>query len=261
MRKPLLIVISFLLFLPNLFKTDFYPEPVYNHIEDYDASLSRINTIDKLAQFTDSIADAHSVRPQTLDYVEIIATIIRKKFYHGYSHFLLNENWIAAVSGKLIWQDLSCKVQPNGIIKNNYAACSQQELVVMSLLRRKNISYRSVLFPHHYALEALIQVNWYYFDTNMEPKINKEERLETNWKSSVDTLKKYYDTSRYKNLDYTFGKNIPLKFGPINEIPAPKARIFELATLVFSKSLWCFPLLFIFCGVRKSKMRTNFYRR
>ena len=246
MRKLLLIGISVLLFLPNLFTTDFFAVPVYNRQEVYDPSLAYINSIDQLEKHIDSVAAIKKIDPASLDYMEIVSNTIKQRFYHGYSHLSMNENWIASLSGKYIWEDLSCTVQPADIILHEFAACSQQELVFMALLRRKKVAYRSVIFPHHYALEVQIKGKWYFFDTNMEPTIEKESRMEDNWKASADSLKKYYDTGRYNNLDYTFGVNHPLIYGPVNEVPAPKARIFQECTKWISKILWLLPLLWVF---------------
>src|ERR1700748_1635113 len=92
-------------------------------------------------------------------------------------------------------------------MEHSYGACSQQALIVITLLRDLKISYRSVLFPHHYALEVNINNHWYYFDTNREPKIHGEQRLTDNWHDACDSAKQYYlgphaDTA---DLNYTFG--------------------------------------------------------
>src|SRR5258705_11077082 len=132
MKKYILIILSFLLFLPNLFHVDITPLTPYNNIEHFNHDLSSLNTIEKLEQYIDSIAEARSiVVGGNLDYWEIVSGIVRDRFYHGFSHFALNENWIAAFAGKFVWLDLSCKVLPEDIIKYSYAGCSQQELVMM----------------------------------------------------------------------------------------------------------------------------------
>jgi hypothetical protein len=251
MKKYLLIFLSFLLFLPNLFNVDINGTSVYDHKEQFDPALADINSVDKLQKYVDSIAANKKFAPQSLDYVEIVGSTIQKRFYYGYSHFALNQNWIAALCGKFIKVNYACKVLPDEILKYPYAACSQQELVMMAILRNNNISYRSVIFPHHYALEVLLNDKWYYFDTDLEPRIRKEQRLADNWKNSADSLKKYYDRDYIKNLDYALGVNLPLMYGRINEIPAPHARIFNSVTGVLSKIAWCFPLLFLFYSERK----------
>jgi hypothetical protein len=70
-------------------------------------------------------------------------------------HLNLNENWVAAMSEKICGYGLSCKVQPEDIMKHPNAAFSQQALVMMELLRRKKVSYRKAGFLHYSALEVM----------------------------------------------------------------------------------------------------------
>lgn len=253
MKNYILVLLSLVLFLPNLFHTDINPVENYNHIEVFDSSLTYLNSINKIENYVDSIADARAVQQGTLSYVEIAANVLRARFYHGFSHFSLDENWMAAASGKYIWYDLSCKVQPESILEHPYAACSQQEIVMMTLLRDKHLTYRSVLFPHHYAIEVLLHNQWYYFDTNMEPAMSGEQRLSTNWSNSADSLKRYYNITEFKDLDYKFGVHVPLQYGSVNEIPAPHARLFQSVTAVLSKTAWLFPLLLLYLSERRKK--------
>jgi hypothetical protein len=132
-----------------------------------------------------------------------------------------------------------------------YAACSQQAMVMMEILKRKKLSYRSVGFPHHFALEVLVNGKWYYFDPNMEPNITKDERLESFWGAKADNLKQYYDTARFKDLDWKFGKDLEVTHGSVNQKYAGNVRIFQSVTGVFSKILWILPLLPLFYKRRK----------
>ena len=138
-------------------------------------------------------------------------------------------------------------------MKHEYAACSQQAMVMMEILKHKNISYRSVGFPHHFALEVLILGRWYYFDPNMEPNITNQERLESYWGAAADNLKKYYDTTRFKDLDWKFGKNLNVTHGSVNQNYAQNAKLFQSATSILSKILWVFPLLLLFYKRHKPK--------
>jgi hypothetical protein len=250
--KPILIALTVALLLPNFFDVDINERLPYDHKEKFDPALSRLNSIDKLEQYIDSMASANHLAPNTLDYAINIADAIKYRFYHGFSHFTLKENWIAAVSEKVFGYGLSCTVKTQDIMKHEYAACSQQALVMMEILRRKHIDYRNVGFPHHFALEAQVDGKWYYFDPNMEPNISKEERLEENWKCCADNLKKFYDTSRFKDLDWKFGKNLKVTQGKINQTYGANAKIFQSSTSFLSKIMWCFPLLLLFYRSRRT---------
>ncbi len=248
MTRTLLILLAILLFLPNLFNTSFFREAKYNNREEFNPSLSYINTLDKLTQHIDSTATALKLDKDASRYKYVceISKIIRYRFYHGYSHFTFSENWIASLSGRFIEEGLASKVHPDRILSQDNAACSQQAIVMMAALKRKGIPSRHLGFPHHYSLEALIDNKWYFFDPNMEPNMNQEERCEDSWKYHSDSLKKYYDASKITAINFDFGYGLSPDKGAINEDPALNARIFQTSTAILSKTLWCFPLLLIF---------------
>jgi hypothetical protein len=245
---------AILLAVPNFINKDINEQFAYNNTERYYPSLSSINSIDKLEKYVDYTAAIKKIDVKSPEYNVLLSYIISCRFYHGFSHFKLNQNWIAAACERITGIGLSCKVQPDEIMKNPYAACSQQALVMMEILKRKKSDYRKVGFPHHYALEVKNNGRWYYFDPNMEPNMNLSQRLHENWKESNDSLKKYYDVSKHGNLSFQFGDGKKAVFGPVNEVPAQRARLFQSATGVLSKIIWCFPLLLLFAKRRSTKM-------
>jgi hypothetical protein len=219
LQKILPVALALLFLLPNFFSKDINPVLPYNLKEKFDPALSFINSVSLLESYTDSIAASKQITEGSYEYAELLEGIIEERFYHGFSHFTTGENWIAAFAGKFIKEDYACKVQPEKIMQHPNAACSQQALVMMQVLRDKKINYRSLGFPHHYAMEVLINKEWYFFDANMEPGITKEQR-------------------KLSNLTVTIGA--------INEVPAQKAKYFHIVTGMFSKIAWLFPLIFIF---------------
>lgn len=253
MIKPILIGASALLLSLNFIDIDINERLAYDKKEQFDPQLSRLNSIDKLEAYIDSNIAVCNARPNTVEYVTVISQAIRNRFYHGFSHFSLKENWIAAFSEKMIGYGLASKVKPDDIMDHPYAACSQQSMVMMEILKRKHLTYRSVGFPHHFALEVLIDKKWYYFDPNMEPNMTGDQRLEDNWKCCADNLKRFYDTSRFHDLDWKFGKNLMVTHGKENASFAANARIFQSTTRVLSKIAWCFPLLILGYRIRKQK--------
>lgn len=245
MRNLLLIVLSLLLLLPNFIDKDINEVLQYDHREQFNPGMSYINSIDKLEQHIDSMIAAGHIQPNSVAFVTTITTAIRYRFFHGFSHFSLKENWIAAVAEKIFGYGLASKVKTEDIMQHPYAACSQQAMVMMDILRRKHIDYRSVGFPHHFALEVSIGGKWYYFDPNMEPSIRDDQRLETYWGAKADNLKQYYDTVRFKDLDWKFGKNLSVTHGTVNQRFAKNVKLFQDTTAIASKILWIFPLLII----------------
>ncbi|MFT3682508.1 MAG: hypothetical protein QM791_19790 [Ferruginibacter sp.] len=245
MMKAFLIVTSLVLLLPNFFRKDIIPFPAYNHLEDFDPSLSGIKSLDQLEEYVDKRAAANNITPGSFEYVELTESVVKQRFYHGFSHFSLNENWVAALGGRFD-EGLACKVKPEDILQHSNAACSQQSIVMMALLRKKHIDYRKVGFPHHYAMEVMIGKNWFFFDPDMEPTISKDQRMETSWLLQGDSLKQYYNAAVHKDLDYQFGVGIKATTGTVNEIPAANIKIFHSLTAIASKLFWMLPLILLY---------------
>ena len=251
MTKTLLIILAVILFVPNLFTINLFEDKGYNHREEYDPKLSYINSVARLAGSVDSLAQCMDIDHGSYEYVFEITRLIRHRFYHGYSHFNFRENWIAALCGRFIEAGFSAKVQPDKILQHSNAACSQQAIVMMDLLKQKHIPYRHLGFPHHYAIDVLINGKWYFFDPNMEPNMAKEQRCEDGWKYNSDSLKQYYDKSKMEDMEFALGDGLLAIKGPVNEVPAPNARLFQATTAVLSKILWCFPLLLLYLRSKK----------
>ena len=252
--KPLLITLAIVLAVPNFIRLDINEQLPYNHTERYHPLLAEINSIDKLEKYVDREAALKKIDIHSPEYALLMSYFISCRFYHGFSHWQMNENWTAQLGEKFTGIGLSCKVQPEAIMKNPSAGCSQQALVMMEILKRKNIDYRKVGFPHHYAIEIKSGGKWYYFDPNMEPTMNLSQRLHESWNGKNDILKQYYNPYIHQNLSYQFGNGQQASFGPVNEIPAQRLRLFQSSTAVLSKILWCFPLILLFAKKRNRKM-------
>ena len=253
--KLTLVAISVLLLLPNFFNIHLEDKPQYDHKEGFNPSLAYINSIPKLIEVSDSIAEKDNIPQGTLTYAVTVSNIIRERFYHGFSRYPLNQNWIAACSEYICGNGLASIVKPDDILKYGYGGCSQQSIVLMEVMKKKNIDYRSVGFPHHFATELKINGNWYFFDPNMEPNILASDRLESKWNGSADSLKKYYDTARFHDMDLIFGKNLKVILGKTNGVNAPNANIFHSATMYLSKTLWLFPLIIVFYRRKKGNKK------
>ena len=241
--KFLPLLLALLLFLPLLFNIPPEKNPIYNKKEIFDPSLSKINSIQKLINYSDSSANINHIKISSLEYGVLVGSILRKRFYRGFSYYTLQENWLAVTAQIFFGRGLAAPVDPDEILKFPYAGCSQQAIVMMSVMKEKHVPFRSVGFPHHYATELCFKNNWYFFDSNMEPKIKEKESKQANWKGSADYLKKYY-RGNHSYLNWAFGKSVPIVFGIPNADPAPHASIFQGITKYLSKILWILPLLF-----------------
>ncbi len=253
MKQFFCILLSILFLVPNFINKDINEFLPYDKLEKFNPKLDSLNDIDKIERYVDNITAENNLKSQTFEYVAALENILEERFYHGFSHYTLKENWIAAVGERLTGIGLSAKVKLNDILKHQNAACSQQSLVMMDILKRKGINYRKVGFPHHFALEASINNKWFFFDPNMEPLMNEQQRIEENWKLSCDSLKKYYDTTKHQNLNFQFGDGGVQAFTePTNKVYAKNVLLFQNVTAVLSKILWVFPFLLFFYYRKRS---------
>ncbi|MES1198083.1 MAG: hypothetical protein ABUL41_02290, partial [Chitinophagaceae bacterium] len=115
-------------------------DPLFFFKEDFDPSLVRLNSLDKIAAYCDSLYTEKSYIQNVKfeeTYPEIVSGVIRNRFYHGYSLYGSYNNFLGALLSKVSMSGLKAIVIPNDILKYPYAACSQQSIVFMELLRRK----------------------------------------------------------------------------------------------------------------------------
>ncbi len=253
MIKPLLIALSALLVLPNFLDRDIQPDKAeYNGKEKFSPQLSFINSIDKLEKFVDDAAVDKKIPVGSLAYLEILENTVSHRFYHGFSHKTPAQDWITSLTDRIAGTDYSCLVLPEEIMQHPEAACSQQAIVMMEVLKRKNINFREIGFPHHFAMEAQINGGWYYLDANMEPLIKGEERLHQNWYGHADSLKKYYNTGIHPNLDAGFGTGLMAEVNKTNEEQAPNLKKLQVATGLLGKIFWIFPLVLLFLVRKRS---------
>lgn len=255
----LLAVLTILLIIPNFLDWDINNKETFNHTERYYPSLQSINTINSLSRFIDAEAGARGIKQTDAGYLLFVSYTVSCKFYHGFSHWNLSQNWIASISQKITGIGLACKVQPEAIMKNDFAGCSQQVMVMMEILRLKGINYRKVGFPHHYTLLAEANGKWYFLDPDMEPEMNLSQREFSAWKGIAGNLKPYYAKKASKTaIDFHLGSEKQLaELGPVNEIPAKNLRIFQNTTALLSKILFFFPLLLLYYRTRFINAREN----
>lgn len=251
--RTLFCCLAFLLLLPNFINFSFERDPEYNNEELYDPELGYITSISSLLAHTDSVASKKQIKQGTAEYGLVVANTIRRRFYHGFSVFNFNENWMAVVAQMYFGKNLANPVEPEDILQFPFAGCSQQAIVLMKAMKEKQVAYRSIGFPHHYATELKFDNTWYFFDTDMEPDMRLVDRKEKNWGQSPDKLKKYYKSSMAE-LNWGLGNDETLMIGSVNANPAPNATLFQHVTNVLSKTLWLLPLMLAFSiRIRKAK--------
>lgn len=210
--------------------------------EKFDASLTRLNTLDLLSAYADSAAASKHLTPGTLDYVIEMKNIVSYRFYHKYATQNLNENWLASVAQKITGLYLSSKIQSNDILTRPYGYCGQQNVVLKDLLEMHGIQGRVLYFPRHFVLQAFVEGNWCFFDADGEPDIKPYQRCSKAWLMNPDSLAIAYNKDTAW-VAATFGKPIHYRIGRLDEIRGPRAQLFQDITKILSRTAFLFPLL------------------
>lgn len=205
--------------------------------EEYDPSY-----FFKYQRVNDIIADADQhFKPSeknSLRYYDYVSEIIRKRFYHGYSYYSLAENPIASVAGDFTFGHLSAIVIPDDIMKHPMAACSQQAIVLMEILKQNGITYRKVSFSHHFTTEAMIEGDWRYFDTDLEPKF-QHTRESLNELLLSKRFNKAYSYTGMDAADFRATFENP-NYGKINVTPATRVTLFHKLTWFLTTNYFLF---------------------
>jgi hypothetical protein len=252
MIKPLLIALSAILVLPNLVDKDIQPQQTYNGKEKFSPQLSFINSTDKLEKFADNAAADKNIPIGSLAYIEILENIVAHRFYNGISHKTLSADWITAVIDRVAGTEYSSLVHADEIIKHPSASGSQQALVMMEILKRKNIPYREIGLSHQFALEVFIKNAWYFVDTGMEPGITGQQRLHQNWYVHADTLQKNYTPGGQAHLSSAFGIGPVTEVNKSNQEQSSRLNMLQAGTGVLSKILWLCPLVLAIATRKRS---------
>jgi hypothetical protein len=229
--------------------------------EDFDGSLLKLNTINKLMAYCDSFYGANST---TRTYPGIVSEVIRKRFYHGYSYYNIGNNPLGEFLEPLVGNGATAIVIPDDILESPHAACSQQSIVGMEIFRRKGIPvrkvtmYDSVVKTGHFTYEVYFDNGWHFFDPDREPD---QTILKKYNYPSIAVLKKNPEivAAAYRKRDIaSFQRLISnSKVGPVNKFPAPNAYFYQVTTKFFTIFGWAFIWLFILVRnrIRRKKMR------
>ena len=250
--QVVLIGLAILALLAAIIQTINIKDPIAKQInalpgngrnEEFDPSLSRLNTIEKVISYCDSIYEQQykniGKTNFTSNYTGIASSVIRKRFYHGYSYYGLRTNYLAFLFSKATTDGYRAIIVPDDILKYPTAACSQQSIIMMEVLHNKNITSRKVGFQGktsgHFCFEVFYNGGWHFYDTNMEPDeavLNAHNRPDIASLSGDKNLllKAYKDYPPEQILDIFSS----FKYGPVNTFPAPRGMVFQRVTLFLS---------------------------
>ena len=240
------------------------PSPSYRRIEAFDPSLSRLNSMQALEKYCDSIYAETVFSSQETEfektYTEIVSSAVRDRFYHGYSYYGFSDNYVSVVVSKMTMPGLNALVIPDDILKYPYAACSQQSIVMMEVLKKKGFTTRKVIFNGkkfggHFAFEVFYDGGWHFCDPNMEPDksvlgMYGMPAIAYLARNPAILVSAYHNYPKEMVLDILENYS----YGPVNKFPAAKAIIFQKVTHFLSYSIW---LLFLVAFLFIRRMYTR----
>lgn len=232
------IVLSIITFIPLIISEIKTSKDFSANSELFKIELTRFKNINDLTAHIDGIYSVqHSLdKMDTSAYVNICSEIVKRRFFHGQSNYSINENWIASLSGKLVWSHLSAIVDPDDILNYNEALCSQQAIVFTEILNRKGITTRWVGWgkkegPGHFLTEVFYNNNWHLYDVNKEPqwqKIKNKHNSMSYYLNNRDSLCIIYEGLINKATLSQFLNQV--RYGQPNKFPAKKMLLFHRVT-------------------------------
>lgn len=250
-KKRILLLLLFVITLsPLLLKVSVNSENQGGRIEFYESNLLRLNSVDLLLGYIDSLyAATNEGIFDTTEYVNLADKITENRFYFGLSTYNFSENWIAYLGGKMLWSHFIAIVNPDDILKHAEGLCSQQTIVFMELMKRKGINVRSVGLgkkegPGHFVCEVEYGKGWHLYDVTLEPALaipKLKNQSADFYLRNIDTFYKAYDGRVPKEIFDKYVKNV--EYGKTNYFPAQNMLLFHRITLYLTYFL---PFLFLF---------------
>jgi phosphatidylglycerophosphatase A len=256
MIKPLIIVLAIILLLPNIPGISFADSPnSFNGKEKYSPQLSFIHSVNQLEKLVDAAAKDKNIPFQSLEYAELLDNTIAYRFYDSYSRKTLQQDWITVISDEFLGTNLSFITSPDEIMQHPNAASIQQNIVMMEILKRKNINFRNIEINEHHAIEIQIAGNWYFFDVSKEPNLEGNERISGNKGIYAMNLTGYYGPKvEVESKGKTPQSSVHIQRGDINDPPVFGMNLLQIFTGFFSKTAWILCLLLLWV-VRKHSFK------
>lgn len=248
-----------------------YKTPVYNNQEAFDPSLMRLNSLSRLQEYCDSLFkvtnSTNCPDKYELNYTNIVGSVIRKRFYWGYSSYSFNNNYIAVLFSKFTQWGFAATVIPDDILKYPNAACSQQSIVMMEVLKKKGFITRKIGFfgnnkIGHFAFEVYYKNNWHFHDPTLEPDtavLNKYSRPDIKFIGEHPAILLAAYKESHKDKSFLLDVFSHYSYGKPNSILAPHAFIFHQISKILSNTIWIFFLIGYFV-VKSGRRRLPQYR-
>ncbi len=221
--------------------------------EKYDPGFMHLNSIESL---TEKCRKELKTGGDSMSAVLLIDSLLKHRFVHGYSRYTLHDNYLIFILSETIDKDISAKIIPDHIMQEPEAACSQQAIVFMEVLKGCGFNVRKVGLHSHFCSEVQYNNAWHFFDTNQEADfsglgaipgikemMNNRELIFYAYRKSALTdsfaLENAFDPSGYV-------------LGEINEFPAKNMKLLHQLAGIFSHILWLvFLIPFLLLSLKK----------
>jgi len=205
-----------------------------NFQEKFNQNLSYLNTLSKLEKYFLSEIERNNLQDRQI--VSFADNLIRERFFHHDYVVRPKDNWVLHVFNSFTRHRNNStylsSLNPHYILKFNGAICNQQALIFQHLMKVSNIEYQSVLFnvprsPEpfgHFASAAMIDNQWIFVDTNLEPEYDYRnyQILDALLSEDVDLFNHLYPNHKIKELPKG-----SIRVAYKNENPAFYGRIFQ----------------------------------
>ena len=133
--------------------------------ERYDPRLRSVDSVNAAENYVRGRVGPRATQAEVAAAIEDFAA---RRFQHNFSGFSFCRNWVAHLAGAMRY-DLKVPIDPDDILKQPSAMCSQNAMVVQALLERFAIDFATVKFvDEHMAVAARIGNDWVLYDGDLE---------------------------------------------------------------------------------------------
>tara|TARA_B110000008_G_scaffold279868_1_gene329215 strand:- start:2978 stop:3862 length:885 start_codon:yes stop_codon:yes gene_type:complete len=233
--------------------------------ERYDKNLNFLNSMDNLKNyFLKKVAEE---KLSDIEIIEYANDLLRDRFLHGNTYIEYSDNWFLYVF-LFFWDNeniglYTSSLLPDDILLSEKAICNQQAIIFQKLMKASDIEYKSILFnipspnnPNlnsfgHFASAAKVNDEWYFIDTNIEPKYNINDPTIT--PGLLDGNIKLFN-SLYPSFSQKIIPKGSIYEKSKNENPAKLGQFLHVITNFLSSFGWLiFLVMFLITGLLKTK--------
>jgi len=229
-------------------KTNHILPPPIELSEVYDKNFGTVLDLD---DFKRSIRE--EIKRKNYQGIEIpiyIDDVVRKKYFHQTAYLSNKTNWILRVANYFFPRfHFLTAMDPEELVKKNHGICNQQAIIFQEIVKDYSLEYASigiyVRMPNsndfgHFASAVKVKNDWFYFDSNKEPKY---DRRDPSVFARVLEADKDILNQLYPNYDFSFATKNMTTFRDLNSFPAKRGVMFQKITSFFSNFFWVFLIL------------------